>query len=234
MNIKNILRENNLTGVVYKKIEDYYHRQTLIKRQKDIQKYGEDTFCLVVNTLKDTDICYFPAFGTLLGLQRDGHLISHDYDIDFGVISEESEFDWEKLRNALEAVGFTVLRWFEHEGVVREMAFISPKSKLLSIDFFAFYNTEETTFNYYYARRNEKTYKGKNDRTVYKETFPIITDFEQKEYMGVNVSVPVNAEKLLEESYTASWRIPNPNWKDSYKPNCKEVEGIVGTVFYKQ
>ena len=232
MNIKNICKKNNLTWAAYKKLSEYYHRRISRKRQRDLQKHGDDAFRLVVNTLKDTGICFFPVFGTLLGLKRDGRLIPHDYDLDFGVISKESEFDWGKLRSVLEAAGFTVQHWFEHEGVVREMTFVSPMSKWFNIDFVTFYSTEEESFNYYYVRENEKKYKEKNDCTVYKVSFSLINKFEQKEYMGVNVPIPVNAEILLEEAYTDSWRIPDPNWKNTYLPNCKEVEDTIGTVYY--
>ncbi len=226
---KRMLMNNPITGPLYKSLASKYGRRQRI--QNAYRKFGEETFCLVVNALNMAGIPCFPVFGTLLGLIRESHLIRHDIDIDFGVLVEYKEYDWEKLYCALSAAGFSILRWFEHDGVVLEMAFSSPMSRNVHVDFFTFRSSGDKSITHSFYRVQGRVYIAENELTMFADSFPLISSFRQKEYMGVEVSIPTNAEALLEAFYGSSWRTPDANWKAEYSNNHKPVEGATAQVF---
>ena len=69
-------------------------------------------------------------------------------------------------------------------------------------------------------------YCSQDELTVFSETFPCVKRFILHDYLNVKVPIPCNVEELLETSYTADWRTPDPNWQDENKPNRKEVKGV--------
>ncbi|MBR3246140.1 MAG: hypothetical protein IKF90_26130 [Parasporobacterium sp.] len=226
--IKKSLRESPITGKMYGILASRFSPYQ--RRKKAYREYGEESFVLTVRTLNEAGIEYFPAFGTLLGLVRDGHLITYDYDMDFGVACDEYDYDWDKLYQVMTDAGFQLLRWFDYEGRIIELTFAPPMSRLVNIDFFLFVGSKEESISYVCWREAGRSYKSDAEYTLYEEVFPAITQFKQHEYLGIPVRVPVQAEELLEISYTSSWRIPDPEWKDEYKPNRREVKGATARI----
>lgn len=228
--IKKALRQNRLVGPFYRKLAAKYGRIRQRKIQKAYRRHGEESFCRIVHALNDAGIQYFPAFGTMLGLVRDGRLIPHDMDIDFGVIVEEKEYDWRKLILVLEKAGFSVLHWFDSEETVLEMTFFPEVSESVHIDFFAFFRQGNQLVTHTCWKVAGCEYQEKSLCTLFEEVFPDFDQLNDEEYMGVTVPMPNRAEEMLEASYTTSWRIPNPQWKEENKPNKKEVEGVFARI----
>ena len=226
---KQILRKNSLTAPLYKILASRYGECQ--RMQKAYQKYGEETFCLAADAMNNAGILFFPMYGTLLGLIREGRLIRHDLDIDFGVFAEENEYDWEKLYTVLSSVGFGALRWFENDGAILEMAFSSPASRKVHVDFFTCRSSGGKMISHSFYRVPGRAYGAENERSMFVDTFPLISRFQPKEFMGVKVSIPTNAEALLEATYTSSWRIPVMNWELEDYNNREEVKGTTARVF---
>ena len=232
--IKKTLKNHRITRPVYRRLAERRGQGRLQKKNRAFQQYGEESFRLIVQTLNKAGIEFFPAYGTLLGLVRDGRLIRHDLDLDFGVTAEGKEYDWEKLIKVLTDAGFHVFHWFEYDGVIGETAFISPLSPLVKIDFFAFFKKEDCFVSHTCWRTEGREYKSEKEFTLYEEVFPCFDSFRNVEHLGVKVPIPVNAEELLEASYTSSWRTPDENWKEENKPNKKETEGIIALIHEKE
>ena len=225
--IKKAMRTNAVTRPLYRKMAQRYAAIKLKKRKKAFRTYGEDSFRLAVNTLHAAGIDCFPAFGTLLGLIRDGRLIPHDLDLDFGVIADGSEYDWDRLKNALIDAGFHILRWYEYENGIGEIAFASPMSRRLNIDFFLFKRTDGGMVTHTCYRLKDRKYNNNAECTLFEEKFPPINQFAEETHLGVTVSIPRNAKELLECSYTSAWQIPDASWNENNKPNRKEKEGVL-------
>lgn len=234
--LKKMIRNNQWIGPFYLCVGKAYRNMEakwrFDKKKKAFQEYGIQTFQLVINTLNGSDIAYFPAFGTLLGLVRDGKLIPHDFDFDFGVITQERHYAWEKLTHVLEQAGFQIVRWFECDGVVHEMTFSPPISPYVEIDFFAFTRNQDKYEKYACVKLDNVTYNDKHEFSLLKETLPYFNQFQTKTCLDVDVPIPVNAEELLAASYTVFWKKPNPNWKDADKPNDEVVDGACGILHY--
>ena len=63
-------------------------QQKLILKRKNVQKYGIEVLCELKLIFDKLGIINFADFGTLLGLIRDDKLLSHDLDLDYGIITE--------------------------------------------------------------------------------------------------------------------------------------------------
>lgn len=66
----------------------------------------ESLFRVVNGLLREAEVDYWLTYGTLLGYHRDGRILSHDVDVDIGVLAR----DFEKVRSTagLLPPGFTL------------------------------------------------------------------------------------------------------------------------------
>jgi tetratricopeptide (TPR) repeat protein len=140
---------------------------------------------------------YFLVSGTLLGYVREGQLLSHDKDIDVGLIGWENQYD---MCMALQETGlFTVGSEFLR-GHKSYYIPIRHNSTGMWIDVFI------------YHMIGEKMVTGVDFFFGYRQTFAF-TPFALKEieFMGVKMYAPENAELNLEENF-GNWRVPDSSY----------------------
>jgi hypothetical protein len=137
----------------------------------------------------------FLVSGTLLGCVREGQLLSHDKDIDVGIVGWENQYT---LCMALQESGrFTV----SAQHLKGEDTFYIPichNATGMWIDIFV------------YHPQGEHLVTGVDFFFGYRQTFAF-TPFELKdvEFLGVSMKIPVDAELNLTENY-GQWRLPDP------------------------
>lgn len=137
----------------------------------------------------------FLVSGTLLGCVREGQLLSHDKDIDVGIVGWENQY---ALCMALQESGrFTV----SAQHLKGEDTFYIPichNATGMWIDIFV------------YHPQGEHLVTGVDFFFGYRQTFAF-TPFELKdvEFLGVSMKIPVDAELNLTENY-GQWRLPDP------------------------
>jgi len=56
---------------------------------KNFKMKGKSTMLIALQALDEIGLFYWIEFGTLLGIIRDGKLIDHDTDLDFGVLLDD-------------------------------------------------------------------------------------------------------------------------------------------------
>ncbi len=146
------------------------------------------------------EIPFWLDFGTLLGVVRDGKLISHDTDNDIGVWMGE---DRNKIKLALEEAGFSKSRSIEIEngtyGLIE--TYILSKIKL---DLF------------YYTRKEDLMYchlvDTDNGILYIREVYVPCQGFEKLLFNSVEFTIPSAPKKRLEFTYGKNWTIPIKNW----------------------
>lgn len=191
-----------------------------MKRQKGgiLESKGLDTIMAVEEALSGTDICYFADYGTLLGIIRDNKLISWDDDIDYGILADDS-FDWKGFEKQLSLFGFRKIKEFKYKETITEQTYQKGQ---LSVDFFSHKNNKEHCISHLYYRKDDFIYHSKYEYHVRVCKCHRINHTKQIFFEGIRVNVPENAEELLADIYTESWRIPDINWNtsknDHYKP----------------
>lgn len=139
----------------------------------------------------------FLVSGTLLGCVREGQLLSHDKDIDVGIVGWENQYE---LCMALQESGLFTVSAQHLKGKDTFYIPICHNATGMWIDIFV------------YHPQGKHWVTGVDFFFGYRQTFAF-TPFELKDvkFLGVNMKIPVNAELNLTENY-GQWRTPDPGY----------------------
>lgn len=226
---KNFVGKNkfldDITRVLYScsfgRITNYVINRNLLKN-------FDETLLQLDKAFNQENICYWPAFGTLLGLYRDGSVLKHDLDIDIGVWSDE---DHDLIRTTLERHGFRRVRSFSSI-TVNEAYEERYSYKGVGIDIFFFSKCGSKAITHDFVR-SVKVNKDDTEFLVRRLT----VDFENLglgclEYNGMKLNIPMPIDKHLSSRYGNDFMTPNPKW--SYRSGAKSIQDLSqdGLVYF--
>lgn len=144
----------------------------------------------------------FPAYGTLLGMLRDGDVIAHDSDVDFGCLSWPDGLPSESGQRL---APFKLSHLFHYKRKACELAFHHDNGT--KVDLFLF-----------------EAVRGWRRAAAFPDEFPdretMLEHFSQELFScwteiscwGEAFRVPDPPKKLMSAMYGAGWERPNPNW----------------------
>ena len=231
MNIKNNsflrkFKKNTLVFAIYSKLILTPKKR---KRVNAFNKNGILVLKKVIGALENSNLKYFAAFGTLLGFYRDGGIIPHDCDFDFGII-KTSDFNWDTLNDLLAKEGFEIKHYFTINNKIYETTYYNRIDKNVTVDFFLFEpDSNLTKYNEYsFWRLDNVKYDTAMQASVCKAEFPYFTDLKYITIYDTRVPIPIIAEQILEASYTTNWRIPDPNFSFQDQPNSIIIDNLFG------
>ncbi|MGB1697139.1 MAG: LicD family protein [Thermoplasmatota archaeon] len=161
-------------------------RHPIRTMQRMLQRHGVDVLKAAVPDGA------FLAYGTLLGIVRDGHLIPHDDDMDVGVFQE----DWDRI------VPKTIPGFARLETSPYTVKFVHKKTGLV-VDFFRFHPDGE----------HRRAHAG-SDKGTHTYLFPreLLEPLGTIEWEGRTWTAPADPEGFLAHHYGADWRTPLPAW----------------------
>ncbi|WP_434353975.1 hypothetical protein VH441_02805 [Psychrobacter sp. HD31] len=171
------------------------------------------------------------SFGTLLGAYRDSAIITHDYDIDFGI--DEQSFSMDFLNFIANYDGFKLVKIFKiHSSNIDLNDFISEATlsykDCVNIDFFVFKNKNDKKIVHWFEMdqslsRKRHYEKYGNQLRVCQCQF---TDFSlsEIEFLGNKFNVPSDIVKHLTERYGADFMTPK---KYSYDNRPRDFERLL-------
>ena len=196
--------------------------------------------CEFLKILENSGVNYWVESGTLLGLWRDGSLISHDKDIDIGVwtdqidllniielkIKGEYTVHYYYFKNKLYKAKFVPLagynlrkidinfyfHWDEFACCYQSLFF--KKDNLIFYYFMAFI---EYAFTSHYIKRKTKIFFGKFPLSLLrKHGFWMIKSHhfskrDELDYNGTKVKIPSSTEEYLESKY-GDWKSSRKDW----------------------
>lgn len=144
---------------------------------------------------RDKETPVFLVSGTLLGYVREGQLLSHDKDIDVGIVGWENQY---KLCMALQESGLFTVSAQYLKGQDTFYIPIKHNATGMWIDVFV------------YHPQGAHWVTGVDFFFGYRQTFAF-TPFELQdiEFLGVTMKAPANAELNMTENY-GNWRQPDP------------------------
>ncbi len=161
----------------------------------------------------------FVAYGTLLGLVREGKLIGHDDDVDamfmlHGETPEEAGREFLAITDALKQARQNIVSVYTSGNFHWEF----PKNILL--DVFGCWVGEGEITGYMFS------FKG--DRLD-------ILPAKRQNLCGLDVLTPANPEKFLEGTYGKNWSIPDPHfqWQPS-KMVLNKMDGFAQAIYQGQ
>ncbi|MDN7241675.1 hypothetical protein QWY14_07710 [Planococcus sp. N028] len=206
----------------YKIIHNIYNMLRTPFRTKAIKKNGFYVLNLVNEIFQSLNLKHFADFGTLLGFIREKNFISHDLDLDFGVlINEEGEkklIEYEMIKK-----GFIKTKEFIYEGKVVEESY---KIQGVKVDFFYYKNEKNKSKCYSFYRLPTVHYKKLTDFSVFEYNFSEINEIEDIILNGTRVPVPKNSEKVLEERYGMNWKVPDKKFEFWMSPSIVNIDAI--------
>ena len=198
-------------------------------RRYRLQKHGAEIFRKVQDILSPMKVPYFAAYGTLLGLVRENGFISHDDDVDFGILPGFNRRV--AMLQALLKGGFEFRRAFVRDGQIVELSF---RYKKVPVDFF-FWGTDGNktwgdvfSTGGFYPKANERAVALSTTRSI----FPQLGGVKAIDLFNMKIPIPDNPEEMLEAMYGENWRVPVLDWQGSKElPNREhpaEVTYVVG------
>lgn len=195
-------------------------------QKKALQKNGMKLIGKIDKALTEAGGKYIVHGGSLLGLIRDGELIKHDMDIDFGIFFD-ADFTKEDLDKAMLAIGLKKHRSFYYRD---DPAEVSYSFGITDIDFFHIYENGDSMNSYYFHRDVSKDYPSDDCFDANKLILKKITDIKRMTVQGYSFNVPENAEEYLEVIYGKTWRTPDLQWKATDVPCLHSLDGEYGIL----
>ena len=219
-----LVRNNRILYNFYKKtfgkLVDKQRSISKKRRIDELQKNGIQIIEEIESILDKEDVCYFACGGTLLGIVRDGRLISWDDDIDFGIMINRN-FTWDQLKSCMQTLGLSLKYQYSFRGEITEQTYI--KGDIL-VDFFNHFNKLDCLYSFGYYRERGFAYTSVSQAHV--DLYKIIRISGSKKLItgdGVYVRVPNEAEEYLRCIYGETWRIPNPDYVAGSGPSCTKL-----------
>lgn len=189
-----------------------------------LQAVGFDLIAHAKDISDSVGVSLFADFGTLLGFVRDGGFMSHDIDLDMGVILDDVSY--ETFHNALTAGGFKLWRRYcIGSRVVEESYYYTHNGSKIKCDFNYYETTPDFSRTWLFYRDPEKVY-GRNTRNIVEMRYSPILGVKTMDVDGHPIPVPLDPERLLREKYGDGWTTKDTGWIYWKSPAATPLEEI--------
>lgn len=199
----------------------FLHKFKYLKKNRDFKANGNEVLLKAKAALDEIGVMFWLDYGTLLGVYRDGKLISYDTDVDVGVLLDDYTPN--------------IIKTLEKHGFEYERKIVVDQGKYAMEQSFSYLNVKIDIF--YYRKEGNKMIShlfplNENKDFVVREIYTTFSDFTTIKFLEKDFTIPKNTELRLQETYGDDWRIPISNW---YTPNdalnsklidknCKEIK----------
>jgi len=167
---------------------------------KRFKNEGEGVLFIASKALSEIGVFHWLEFGTLLGVIRDGKLIAHDTDLDFGVWLKDSS---DAIPEAMVKAGFKKVHRIEIDGGTYGLE-ESYEFNGVKVDLFFFTKTNTGMYCHLFP------VVAKQKRAV-REVFTSANEFKSISWQSTVVHVPKNPDQRLRDTYGEYW-IPQKKW----------------------
>ena len=205
MKLKDILKRTLLYKYVYYPYSVKKSKERKQRMHETFVKEGKNVLKAFVECMNANHITYWLEYGSLLGAYRDGDFVPNELDLDVGVYLN----DVNKVYHAMKNAGFKLVREFH---VVGENGLEQTyEYNGITIDLMYFYEMDGMMWC------NGVIFAGKlsSKFTEYAVTAHHFKPFSCTtfDFLGMEVSIPSNAEEHLIETYGSNFRVYDPNFK---------------------
>lgn len=158
----------------------------------------------------------FLVSGTLLGYARNGAPLSHDKDVDVGIIGWEDQFD---IVDALVKSGLFIVDFRGLRGHRAYCIGVDHKATGVCVDLF------------FYHAVGEQLITGVNHDFGYLQKFAFSKfDLQEIDFLGGTFHAPGDIDRNLTENF-GNWRIPDPDYISHMEsPSTMDVGGAVHMI----
>ncbi len=196
-------------------------------QREELLTRGSEYLTFMEELLSGSGCEFFADAGTLLGIVRDGKLISWDMDIDYGIMVTD-DHTWENLERYMNEKGLRKTREFVFRDQITEQSYRYDK---MVIDIVGHFPMGDGAVVRFYKRVDGTVYRQHNEMSAYRYETPLLTETKVVEMQdGTKVHVPVNADGYLSAVYNETWATPDPTWNET-KSKYRVLEE--DTAFYR-
>lgn len=195
---------------LYKWLVERINRIKFVRQAKQMRRNGLAMLAVADKALSDMGIRPFLTYGALLGAYREHGFISYDPDIDLGILEEEMPVD---LDARMAEYGFNFHRRIRvaESGRIGEITY---EYKGLHLDVFVYYREGDELFSYIQRNHETKEWKEANatDGFPNDRSYVPACEFERRDFLGLQIFMPVNTDGWLRAIYSDSYMTPIRNW----------------------
>lgn len=208
---------------LYKPIVELINRVKFDNQARRMKRDGLAMLTEADKVLTKMGVRAFLTYGALLGAYREHGFISYDPDIDLGVLETELPKD---LHERMENAGFHLLRQ-NYIGVTGQVVEETYEYHKIHLDVFFYIKAGKDFYSVIQRRHETKEWKEANatDGFPCDRSYVPACDFERRDFLGLQIYMPVDTEGWLKAIYSDSYMTPIKNWtaKD-YKTRIVHTE----------
>lgn len=212
MNIKKlimkIIKNNRLLLIIFTPILKFKHFVfNYYFRNKRFKKNGEVVLLEAKKALDTIDLRFWLDFGTLLGVYRDGKLLSKDLDIDLGVFLKDYS---PKIEEAMQRQGFKLISEYEIDN--KEYGFEQTYELMgVTVDLFYYSYDNDKMWSHLFVNypnlTNEESVFIKGGLLPIEQYFPKC-NFTEIKFLNNLFVIPKNSDEYLSFHYGEDYKIP--------------------------
>lgn len=201
---------------LYKPVVNIINRLSFVMQARRMRRDGLNMLEAADKAMSSLGLQAFLTYGALLGAYRNHGFISYDPDIDLGIIELQNS---DLLHNTMEKAGFHLQRQIimaETNKVVEE-TYIYRK---LHLDLFYYIQEGNDLYSVIQHKHESKEWKEANatDGFPCERSYVPMSNFERKEFLGLQIYMPVKTDEWLRAMYSDSYMTPIKNWNDKDYP----------------
>lgn len=201
---------------IYRPIVEIINRIKFEVQARRMKRNGLVMLAAADKVFSEMGVKAFLTYGALLGAYRDHGFISYDPDIDLGIVAEDVP---ETMHQVMAKAGFLLYRQnvlAESKQVVEE-TYIYNK---LHLDIFYYFREGNDFYSVIQRKHETKEWKEANatDGFPCDRSYVPACEFERREFLGLQIWMPVDTDGWLRAIYSDSYMTPIKNWnaKDGY------------------
>lgn len=178
-----------------------------------LKELGRNELQLMFNVANKKGVNVWLEFGTLLGAYREKSFISHDVDLDVGMMLNDYTLDFE---NELLAVGFTKKRVFYLKNMKDEserLTEVTLSYQDFNIDIFLSHTNGNSRSVYVYTNSPYSENSSDSFYAVKEFVLPLFEKVENVEIDGIELKSPGNPHNVLSIIYGENYMIPDSTWE---------------------
>lgn len=221
---------NSMAYIVLQPIWRWYYQMC---GRYAMRKHARELLESIKLVLDENNILFWLDFGTLLGAYREKGFISHDCDLDIGVMYEDAE----RVKEILAKSPFRLTHQYQTTNS-DEIVQLSFEYKSLSIDI-CFYHKENNTLFCYLCSiyPGVSIVRNKKCKVAISKCIVPYSGFTKLDFQNSTYSVPSNTCAYLSAHYGPNFMIPDSGFdytKDAPNITKYPIEEKWGLCFYNE